>query len=117
MPESVAVFFKARREGEAVNEDDYDSALKRAVADVVQRQVEVGIDVVDDGEFSKSSWGTYINQRVSGFKNDPDRDMAINYTGLDSDRLGSGGFHHGWLPAPVGPCARQARKDAVTGGG
>jgi 5-methyltetrahydropteroyltriglutamate--homocysteine methyltransferase len=108
MPESVAAFFRARREGRAVNEGDYDSALKSAVADVVRRQVEVGIDVVDDGEFSKSSWGTYINQRVSGFKNDPDRDMAINYTGQDSDRFGEyfesvagGGSRRRWRGADV----------------
>ena len=38
---------------------------QRAVKDVVQEQAKAGIDIPDDGEFSKSSWGTYINDRVS----------------------------------------------------
>ena len=54
---------------------------------MVRKQAEAGIDIPDDGEFSKSSWGTYINQRVSGFKHDAERDMAINYTGQDSERF------------------------------
>ena len=66
-PPEVADFDVARRVGQPVDETAYDAALQRAVADVVHKQTDVGVDVVDDGEFSKSSWGTYINQRVSGF--------------------------------------------------
>ena len=54
----------------------------------MRKQVESGVGV-DDGEFSKSSWGTYINRRVSGFKNDPERDLPINYRGNDAERLES----------------------------
>ena len=86
-PQSVAEFDRARQEGKAVDENAYDEVLKQAVAEVVRKQHEAGVDVVDDGEFSKSSWGTYINQRVSGFKHDAERDMAINYTGQDSERF------------------------------
>ncbi len=86
-PQEVADFDRARQEGRRIDAQSYDAALKQAVVDVVRKQAEAGIDVVDDGEFSKSSWGTYINQRVSGFKHDPERDMAINYTGRDSERF------------------------------
>jgi len=85
-PESVALFDRARQQG-PVDEKAYDEALQLAVNDVVRKQAETGIDVVDDGEFSKSSWGTYINSRVTGFQHDPERDMAINYTGQDSERF------------------------------
>jgi len=77
----------ARRVGQPVDETAYDAALQRAVADVVHKQTDVGVDVVDDGEFSKSSWGTYINQRVSGFTHDPNRQVPINYRGRDADRF------------------------------
>jgi 5-methyltetrahydropteroyltriglutamate--homocysteine methyltransferase len=40
--------------------------LEAAVADVVRRQAEAGIDVVCDGEFGKLSWHSYINGRLSG---------------------------------------------------
>jgi 5-methyltetrahydropteroyltriglutamate--homocysteine methyltransferase len=86
-PQEVAEFDRARQEGRPVDAQAYDAALKQAVADVVRKQAEAGVDVVDDGEFSKSSWGTYINQRVSGFKHDAERDMAINYTGQDLERF------------------------------
>ena len=107
-PQVLTQFEAARQQGQAIDEAAYESALRSAVADVVKRQHEAGIDVVDDGEFSKSSWGTYINQRVSGFQHDPERDMAINYTGLDSDRFGEffeseagGGSRRRWRGADV----------------
>jgi len=86
-PQEVVDFDRARQEGRPVDSQAYDAALKQAVADVVRKQAEAGIDIPDDGEFSKSSWGTYINQRVSGFKHDAERDMAINYTGQDLERF------------------------------
>jgi 5-methyltetrahydropteroyltriglutamate--homocysteine methyltransferase len=46
----------------------YEAALAETVADVVRRQVEAGIDIVDDGEFGKESWITYLYERVSGIE-------------------------------------------------
>src|SRR5688572_11348449 len=83
-PQTLVEFDSMRQEGRAVDEHAYDEALAVAVKDVVRKQAEAGIDIVDDGEFSKSSWDTYINSRVSGFKHDAERDMAINYTGADA---------------------------------
>jgi 5-methyltetrahydropteroyltriglutamate--homocysteine methyltransferase len=107
-PPEIVEFDNQRQQGGSINQAAYDAALKKAVADVVRRQVQAGIDVVDDGEFSKASWGTYINQRVSGFKPDPERDMAINYTGKDSERFaeffdseGTGGSRRRWRGADV----------------
>jgi 5-methyltetrahydropteroyltriglutamate--homocysteine methyltransferase len=47
---------------------DIAATVKRAVADIVRRQVEVGIDVVNDGEMSKPSYATYVKDRLSGFE-------------------------------------------------
>ena len=41
--------------------------LKDSVADIVRKQVELGIDVIDDGEFGKPSFVTYVNERLGGF--------------------------------------------------
>jgi 5-methyltetrahydropteroyltriglutamate--homocysteine methyltransferase len=46
----------------------YDEALEHAVADVVTRQAEAGIDVIDDGEMGKANWITYLYERVSGIE-------------------------------------------------
>ncbi len=40
--------------------------LTKAVADVVSKQVEVGIDIVGDGEFGKSIWQWYVTERLGG---------------------------------------------------
>jgi 5-methyltetrahydropteroyltriglutamate--homocysteine methyltransferase len=41
--------------------------VRGAVAEVVRRQVEHGLDVVDDGEMGKPSFVTYVVERLSGF--------------------------------------------------
>ena len=53
--------------------DDYDRGAlaargRRSVADVVRRQVDAGIDVVDDGEHSKSSFASYARARIGGLE-------------------------------------------------
>src|SRR4051812_13041295 len=40
--------------------------LERAVSDIVSAQVKAGLDVVNDGEFGKLSWNTYLNGRLAG---------------------------------------------------
>jgi 5-methyltetrahydropteroyltriglutamate--homocysteine methyltransferase len=47
---------------------DYAKAVSDAVADVVKRQVETGIDIVDDGEQSKLGFITYIHERLGGME-------------------------------------------------
>ena len=47
--------------GEAPEEE-----LRAAVAEVVRRQAEAGIDIVDDGEFGKSIWQWYVTERLDG---------------------------------------------------
>jgi 5-methyltetrahydropteroyltriglutamate--homocysteine methyltransferase len=41
--------------------------LRKAVADIVKRQVQIGIDAVSDGETSKISYATYVKDRLTGF--------------------------------------------------
>jgi 5-methyltetrahydropteroyltriglutamate--homocysteine methyltransferase len=53
------------------DEAGYATALKLAVADVVTKQAEVGLDVVNDGEYGKSSWTGYLSERLGGFEARP----------------------------------------------
>lgn len=62
----------ALEKGQAVS--DAKTVIRDAVDDVVARQVQVGVDVVSDGEMSKISYATYIKDRISGFDGDSDRD-------------------------------------------
>ena len=50
------------------------AVIAEAVAAVVRRQVETGVDVVSDGETNKISYATYIADRFAGFGGDTPRD-------------------------------------------
>ena len=59
--------------------------IAEAVRDVVRRQVEVGVDVVSDGEMSKISYATYIADRFTGFAGDTPREPGqdlVEFPGL-----------------------------------
>jgi 5-methyltetrahydropteroyltriglutamate--homocysteine methyltransferase len=67
-PPELLQFLAAKARGESIDEKAYAKTLKAAVADIVSRQVEAGIDVPNDGEMGKSSWITYLYERVSGLE-------------------------------------------------
>jgi 5-methyltetrahydropteroyltriglutamate--homocysteine methyltransferase len=51
--------------------DTLRAEARRAVADVVQRQLQVGLDIVDDGEASKTGFFDYIAGRLGGLERRP----------------------------------------------
>jgi 5-methyltetrahydropteroyltriglutamate--homocysteine methyltransferase len=61
-------YLQAAERAEAYDEAEFDSVLTEAVADVVRKQVDVGLDVVDDGELGKVGWIAYLYGRVSGIE-------------------------------------------------
>ncbi len=67
-PPELLAFLAAKERGQEIDEDAYQHTLRDAVADVVHHQVEVGIDVPDDGEMGKASWITYVYERVRGLE-------------------------------------------------
>ena len=60
-PADLHAMSVARREGEKIDEAAFNARVRDAVSDIVRKQVEVGIDIVDDGEMSMPSLITYIN--------------------------------------------------------
>jgi 5-methyltetrahydropteroyltriglutamate--homocysteine methyltransferase len=69
-PADLLTMTSARQRGESVNEPGFRSRVKEAVAGIVKKQAALGIDVVSDGEMSKPSFITYINERLGGFEVD-----------------------------------------------
>jgi hypothetical protein len=63
------VFDKAN--GEPHDPTELDERLKSAVAEVVRRQVECGIDCVNDGELSKTNFTDYVRWRIAGYEARP----------------------------------------------
>ncbi len=71
-PADLLDMLLARAEGKPVDEAAYTARLPGAVQEIVDKQAELGIDVVDDGEYSKPSFVTYVNERLGGFEPDAD---------------------------------------------
>jgi 5-methyltetrahydropteroyltriglutamate--homocysteine methyltransferase len=68
---------KAKFSGQPFDQKAFDAALRQAIVDVVRKQVECGIDIVTDGEFSKPGFFTYIQERLSGFEARPNQKMLL----------------------------------------
>jgi 5-methyltetrahydropteroyltriglutamate--homocysteine methyltransferase len=108
LPRSRAVtevlFAREREESHDSARDD--AVITAAVADVVRRQVEVGIDLVSDGEMSKISYATYIARRLSGFDGDTPREPGqdlVEFPGLLRKLADRGSTAKYRRPRCVGP--------------
>ena len=66
-PEDLIRMMYAREEGVPVDPAALSKRVASAVEEVVRKQAEAGVDVVNDGEMSKPSYATYIKDRLSGF--------------------------------------------------
>src|SRR5687767_8888225 len=61
----------ARADGHTYNLTALSKRLKEEVAEVVGKQVECGVDSVNDGEVSKTNFTNYVRERLSGFEARP----------------------------------------------
>ena len=66
-PEDLIQIMFAKEEGIPVDRVAMAERVRSAVGEVVFRQIEAGIDIVNDGEMSKPSYATYIKDRLAGF--------------------------------------------------
>jgi 5-methyltetrahydropteroyltriglutamate--homocysteine methyltransferase len=66
-PDDLTQTMFAREEGVPVDPAALAARIRSAVAQVVRKQTEVGVDVISDGEFSKPSYATYVKDRLAGF--------------------------------------------------
>ena len=66
-PDDLIHMMYAKEEGVPVDSDALAARVKAAVAEVVRKQADAGIDLINDGEMSKPSYATYIKDRLEGF--------------------------------------------------
>jgi 5-methyltetrahydropteroyltriglutamate--homocysteine methyltransferase len=66
-PEDLITTMFAKEEGVPVDRAALQARIRSAVSEIVRKQVDAGIDVVNDGEMSKPSYATYIKDRLDGF--------------------------------------------------
>ena len=69
-PPDLLDMVQAKEQRKPVDEKAHAAKLRASVKDVVRKQIELGIDIIDDGEFGKPSFVSYVNERLGGFKLD-----------------------------------------------
>jgi 5-methyltetrahydropteroyltriglutamate--homocysteine methyltransferase len=69
--DSLIPLLRLREQGQPYDREELARVVFEAVADVVRKQAEAGIDIVTDGEQSKASFFGYIIERFSGFQRKP----------------------------------------------
>ena len=67
-PDDLRDLLVAKESGKPYDEAAYQRRVREVIADVVKRQVDSGIDVVNDGEESKRSFSSYARSRIKGFE-------------------------------------------------
>jgi 5-methyltetrahydropteroyltriglutamate--homocysteine methyltransferase len=67
-PPDLLEVMKAKEGGQPYDHEALAARVRGAVAEVVRRQAEAGVDVVTDGEQGKPSFITYVGERLSGFE-------------------------------------------------
>jgi len=86
-PDDLTPLVAARASGAPYDEQALARRLRESVADVVRKQVECGIDSVNDGELGKTNFTYYVRERLSGFESRPirsgERTVVMNISARD----------------------------------
>ncbi|MGD9996441.1 MAG: cobalamin-independent methionine synthase II family protein [Ilumatobacteraceae bacterium] len=66
-PDDLIQLMWAVADGIPVDQAALDARIEAAVDEVVRRQADAGVSVINDGEMSKPSYATYVKDRLEGF--------------------------------------------------
>ena len=67
-PDPLVQLMFAVSDGIPVDQQALQVAIDDSIGEVVQRQIDAGVSVINDGEMSKPSYATYVQDRLSGFE-------------------------------------------------
>ena len=119
-PEDLIRMMFAKEEGVPIDRDALAARIRLAVEDVVGKQAEAGVDIVNDGEMSKPSYATYIKDRLNGFGGTSqtlEYQDLVDFPELAKQVFGDPGRSRRKTPACNGPISvrdeRAAKKDAA----
>jgi len=105
-PEDLIRTMYAKEEGVPVDSAALAAKVRAAVADVVKKQSDAGVDLINDGELSKPSYATYIKDRLNGFGGTGNtfvyQDLA-EFPALEKKVFGDPGRSRRKTPACNGP--------------
>jgi 5-methyltetrahydropteroyltriglutamate--homocysteine methyltransferase len=67
-PADLLAMMQAKESGQPYDHEAFAQRVRGAVAEVVHRQAEAGVDIVTDGEQGKPGFITYVSERLTGFE-------------------------------------------------
>jgi 5-methyltetrahydropteroyltriglutamate--homocysteine methyltransferase len=105
-PELVEAMTKARNGG-AAEQRACEEATRRSIAEVVDRQIAAGVDIVNEGEHGKSSWANYALTRMSGFEHRENQMQPAVWLGRERFRFAefmAKEFPRGTTGSPADAC-------------
>ncbi len=103
---SVAGMLEARDINGEVDPQAFESGAEEAVAEVVSRQIAIGLDVINDGEQSKPSYATYVKDRFTGFDGQASEPPRVRLDDIDFPE---------WAADYVGPSSNVVHRPACNG--
>ena len=109
-PPELTRLYVRRARGEAIDRAELDRVGKAALRRVVDKQIEAGVDIGNNGEQQREAFFLYVRHRMSGFgdswqrwpRGDVERYASRATDGADARRARGGGQ----LPAPQGRLAK-----------
>ncbi len=83
-PSDLVEILNAKELGRSYSAECLDKRVSRAIKEIVHRQADIGLDVINDGEHSKVSWMAYARARLSGLS---EIDSPVRFRGATRDSL------------------------------
>lgn len=105
-PDDLTRVMFAKEEGVPIDQQALSARISSAVRDIVGKQLDAGIDIVNDGELSKPSYTTYIKDRLSGFDGTSqplEYQDLVEFPALKQRVFGDPGRSRRQTPACTGP--------------
>lgn len=97
---------KRRQDGEDVDDDVWHRTVRAATESVIERQAEIGLDIVNNGEQPRVSFNWYVANRLSGIgdpREAPLWDDLADYPEYAEDAFGAEAIDLTEQPSVVGP--------------
>lgn len=66
-PHSLTTLHTTRYSGATIKEAELARAIEEATRTIIAKQIEAGVDIINNGEMGRESFFTYIQHRMSGF--------------------------------------------------
>lgn len=65
-PDALLEMFMARKQGRVHDMTAFHTRVREAIGECIRKQRDIGLDIVNDGEWSKPDYSTYVKSRLTG---------------------------------------------------